>query len=240
VSPISERSPGREVELRVCDDAEAAARAAAEEIAAAARAGAELSLSGGSTPRRAYELAAELCPDWQDVGLWWGDDRCVEPGHELSNYRLVHDTLLDRLARPPARVHRIRGELEPEEAAALYDEELRGVRVDLHLMGLGPDGHTASLFPDAPTLEERERAAVAAEPGMEPFVPRVTMTVPVFEAAPLVLFLVAGEEKAEAAARAFAGPPDPATPATLTRSREGATVAILDRAAASRLQSAPK
>ncbi|HVM17350.1 MAG TPA: 6-phosphogluconolactonase [Gaiellaceae bacterium] len=225
----------KEVELRFVDDAEAVARAAAEELAAAARRGAHVALSGGGTPRRAYELAAEILDDWSAATLWFGDDRCVPPDHEDSNYRMVREALLDRIARPPA-VRRIEGELDPDEAARRYDEQLRGVTIDLALMGLGPDGHTASLFPEAPELDERERRAVAAEAGMEPFVPRVTMTVPVFEAARSVLFLVVGEEKADAAARAFGSAPSPRTPASLTRSREGRTAALLDPAAAIRLR----
>jgi 6-phosphogluconolactonase len=225
-----------EVELRILDDADAVARAAAEELVAAVRAGAEIALSGGGTPERAYELAAEQLDDWSGAALWFGDDRCVDPDHEHSNYRMVREALLDRISTQP-RVHRIRCELDADEAARLYDEELRGVTIDLALMGLGPDGHTASLFPGGPEVEERERRAVAADPGMEPHVRRVTMTVPVFEEAPYVLFLVAGEEKAEAARRTFGGAPDAATPASLTRSRSGRTVALLDRAAASLLES---
>ena len=130
-------------------------------------------------------------------------------------------------------MHWIDGELEPEEAAARYDEELRGVTLDVALMGIGPDGHTASLFPNAPTLDEQERRAVAAEPGLEPFVPRVTMTPPVFAATGLLIYLATGEAKAEAVRRAFAEEPSPATPASLIRGRE--TIAILDDAAASLL-----
>jgi 6-phosphogluconolactonase len=108
-----------------------------------------------------------------------------------------------------------------------------GVALDLALMGIGPDGHTASLFPSAPALEERERRAVAAEPGLEPFVPRVTLTSPVFSATGVLVYLATGEEKAEAVRRAFADRPSPATPASLVRGRE--TIAILDPAAASLL-----
>jgi 6-phosphogluconolactonase len=228
----------REVELRFLESEEALAQAAAAELVGAARRGAHIALSGGGTPQRAYEIAAELLDDWSDAHLWFGDDRCVPPDHEHSNYRMVREALLDRVSRQPG-VHRIAGELEPEEAARRYDEELRGVTIDLALMGLGPDGHTASLFPDAPELDERERRAVAAEAGMEPFVPRVTMTVPVFEDAPHVLFLVAGEDKAEAAARAFGSAPGPATPASLTRSAAGRTVALLDPAASTMLRGDP-
>jgi 6-phosphogluconolactonase len=219
------------VELRVEDDP---ARAAAEELVRAARAGGHVALSGGSTPRRAYELAAALEPDWASAHVWLGDERCVPPDDERSNLRLAREALLDRLDREPT-THPVRTDLAPPDAAAAYDRELDGVTLDVALLGLGPDGHTASLFPGAPSLDERTRRAVAAEPGLDPRVPRVTMTVPVFEAAPLVLFLVTGEEKAEAAARAFSGPPDRATPASLVRSKTGATVALLDRAAAALL-----
>jgi 6-phosphogluconolactonase len=223
------------VELTVVDDAEAAARAIAEELVLAARAGGHIALAGGSTPRRAYELAAEREPDWRHAEVWWGDERCVPPDDPRSNYRLARESLLDRITELPAHVHRIRGELDAIAAADAYDRELAGVALDLVLLGLGADGHTASLFPNAAALDERERGAVAAEPGLEPFVPRVTMTVPVLCRAGLVLFLVAGGEKAAVAARAFAGPPDASTPASLVRSAAGRTLAVLDRAAAGEL-----
>lgn len=192
-------------------------------------------LTGGTTPGRAYELAAELRPDWGSTELWWGDDRCVPPEHEWSNYGLAKRTLLDRLSGPPAAVHRIRGELGAERAADEYDRELEGVAPDLVLLGVGPDGHLASLYPHAPGLAERERRAIPAEAKLEPLVDRVTMTIPVFESAPLVLFFVAGSERADAARRAFAEPPSQTTPASLVRSKSGETVVILDPAAAQEL-----
>jgi 6-phosphogluconolactonase len=218
-----------EVDLRVLDDP---ARAVAEEIARIAKAGGSLALSGGSTPRRAYELAGRLESRWREVDLWFADERCVPPADARSNYHLVRETLLDGLAVPP-NVHRIRGERPPEEAAAAYDEELRGAELDLVLLGIGADGHTASLFPRAPSLDERERLAVAAEPGLEPFVPRVTMTIPALAQAGLALYLVTGSDKAEAVERAFGGEPSAETPASLVRGRR--TVAVLDAAAASRV-----
>ena len=112
---------------------------------------------------------------------------------------------------------------------------LQGVRIDLVLLGLGPDGHVASLFPNAPALEEREHLVVAAEPRLEPFVDRVTLTLPALCAGREVAFLVTGEDKADAVERAFAGPADAATPASLVRSTEGRTLVVLDRPAASRL-----
>ena len=225
---------GREIELLVLDDEEAAAAATAERLAEAARAGLEIALTGGSTPRRAYELAAAREPDWSRAGAWWGDERAVPPDDERSNYRLARESLLDRLTRPP-RVHRIRGELDPADAAAEYERELGDTRLDLVLLGIGPDGHVASLFPEAPTLDERERRVVAAKAGLEPFVPRVTLTLPVLCAARAVLFLVTGEEKAEAARAAFADEPSPRTPASLVRAADGDSVAILDRTAGSSL-----
>jgi 6-phosphogluconolactonase len=156
----------------------------------------------------------------------------VPPDDGRSNYLLVKRTLLDRIERQPAEVHRIRGELGGEAAAAEYDEELEGVTLGLAFQGLGADGHTASLFPTSPALEERGRRALAVP---HEDVERVTMTLPVLSAAAKVVFLVVGESKGEAVARAFAGPPDPATPASLLRSKNGATTAILDLAAAARL-----
>lgn len=206
---------------------------------AVARAGGHIALAGGSTPRRAYELAAGLEPDWNGAHLWWGDERCVPPDDERSNYRLAREALLDRIAAQPA-VHRIETELGPEGAAEAYEREFAGVTLDLALLGLGADGHTASLFPNAPALSEPARRVVAAEPGLEPRVPRVTMTIPAFEDAAFVLFLVVGEDKAEAAERAFARPPDPGTPASLVRSRDGRTLTVLDQQAASHLQSVQK
>jgi 6-phosphogluconolactonase len=195
----------------------------------------DVALTGGSTPERAYELAGRLRRDWSGVTLWWGDERCVPPDDERSNYGLAKRALLEGVRTPPDAVHRIPGELGAAAAADAYDELLEGVSLELVLLGLGPDGHVASLFPGEPTLEERSRRAVAATARLEPYVDRVTMTIPVLESAPLVVFLVAGAAKAEAAARAFLGPPDPGTPGSLVRSKSGRTLAILDLAAASEL-----
>jgi 6-phosphogluconolactonase len=214
------------VEIRVVDDPP---RAAAELLVEAAG---HVALSGGSTPGVAYELAAALRPDWSRLHVWFGDDRAVPPDDERSNLRLARETLLDRLDTQP-EVHRIEGELGAEKAAARYDEELAGVTLDLALNGIGPDGHTASIFPGAPALDERQRRAVAAEARLEPLVPRVTLTPPVFAEARLLVYLVTGEAKAAAARRAFADEPSRDTPASLVRGRE--TVAILDAAAAALL-----
>ena len=156
----------------------------------------------------------------------------MPPDDERSNYLLAKHTLLDRIDRQPAEIHRIRGELDGETAAAEYHLELDGVTLGLAFQGLGPDGHTASLFPLAPALDERERRAVAAQ---HEDVERVTMTLPVLSAAAQVLYLVLGEKKAEAVRLAFQGDPDPVVPASLLRSTHGETIVLLDRAAAARL-----
>ena len=222
------------LELLVLDDAVAATEAAAGWIGDAVDAGGHVALSGGSSPRPAYERVGTLRPSWARVELWWIDERCVPPADGRSNYRMIRESLLDGLSRPPAAVHRIRGELPPEEAAADYDTALDGVTLDFTLMGIGPDGHTASLFPNGPALEETERRVVAVEAGLEPFVPRVTMTRPVLAAARTMVYLVTGEAKAEAVERAFARPPSRETPASLVRGQR--TIALLDRDAASRLE----
>jgi 6-phosphogluconolactonase/glucosamine-6-phosphate isomerase/deaminase len=145
---------------------------------------------------------------------------------------MAREALLDRVAQLPT-VHRIKGELDPRQAADEYQRELSGRPLDLVLLGIGPDGHTASLFPNAPSLDEEERLVVAAEAGLEPFVPRVTLTLPAIAAADEVVFLVAGADKAEAVQRTFAKEPSRDTPASLARGRR--TVAYIDEAAASRL-----
>ncbi len=232
--PLSEQSLVG-VELIVVDNREEAAARAAALLVQAARDGLDIALAGGSTPRRAYELAADEDGDWRHASLWWGDERCVPPQDPRSNFRLAREGLLVRLAVPPAHVHRVLGELPPVEAAEAYERELRGVRLGLILLGLGPDGHTASLFPGSPALDEQERRVVAGPPGLEPMVDRVTMTVPTLNDAEAIVFLAVGHDKAEAAARAFGAAPDASTPASLVRSRAGTTTAILDREAAALL-----
>jgi 6-phosphogluconolactonase len=223
-----------DVELVVVDDAEELADAVAARLARAAEDGGSLVLTGGKTPEQAYEKAAERSPNWSRLDVWWGDERCVPPEDERSNYGMARRTLLDRLARPPRAVHRIKGELGKEAAAADYDAELDDTELDLVLLGVGPDGHVASLFPDAPTLAEDGRVLPAAA-GLEPFVDRVTLSLPTLSAANEILFVLSGSAKADAAARAFAMEPSPHTPASLVRARDGRTVAILDRAAAAKL-----
>jgi 6-phosphogluconolactonase len=215
-----------DVDIRVVDDP---AREAGALLAEAAEAGGRLALSGGNTAGAAYRAATDA--DWSRAEIWFGDDRAVPPDDERSNYRLVRETLLARVT--PAAVHRIEGELGAEEAAARYDELVDDLEFAFALNGIGSDGHTASLFPSAPGLHERERHVIAAEPGLEPWVQRVTMTPPVFAAMDVVVYLITGESKADAVARAFAEEPSEDTPASLVRGRR--TVAVLDAAAASKL-----
>ncbi len=221
--------------LHIVETPEEAFEAAAGELVAAARAGATLALSGGSGPPAAFKLAARAEPDWSGARIYFGDERAVRPDDERSNYRLAKEFLLERLEHTPREVHRIEGELGAEEAARRYDAMLEDVTIDLAFQGLGPDGHTASLFPNAASLQVRDRRAVEAAPQLEPFVDRVTMTVPMLCSSRRVVYLVVGESKAEAARRAFADEPSPEAPASLVRSESGETLAILDTQASALL-----
>ena len=186
-------------------------------LAEQARAGGSIVLTGGSTPGSAYRHAAELEPDWSKVTLWWGDERCVPPDDERSNYRLAKETLLDALEAPPSAIHRIRGEVPPPEAAEELDAALAGATLDFLLLGLGPDGHMASLFPGSPQLGVTDRRATDGPAGLEPWVHRITFTVPTIQAATRIVFLVSGATKADAVARAFGAEITPDVPASLSR-----------------------
>jgi len=216
----------------------------AERLTEAAAKGGHIAVTGGSTPRRAYERAATLLDDWSAAELWLTDERCVPPDHEHSNYAMVERALLRHIEGRPPGMHRMRGEEGPERGPALYEEELRAngfaespvPALDLVLLGLGADGHTCSLFPGDPALGERKRWAVGVEtPGMPPLVSRITLTLPVVNASRAVVFLVTGEDKAEAVARSFAGASDPRIPGSLVAPESGELVAVLDEGAASRL-----
>jgi 6-phosphogluconolactonase len=204
------------------DPAAAAARLLAETTG-------HLCITGGSTPRAAYEQLERLQAD----DVWFTDERCVPPDHEHSNFRMADEALLGRL---DVRVHRMKGELGPARGAADYEREYEqaGEPVfDLILLGLGPDAHCCSLFPNDDALGERERPVVGVEtPGMAPLVSRITLTLPVVNGSRQIVFLVTGEDKADAVARAFAGAPDPSAPASLV---DGEVTVLLDEAAARRL-----
>jgi 6-phosphogluconolactonase len=231
-------------ETLVLDDP---AEECARRLVAAAASGAHIALTGGSTPRRAYELAAAMDVDWTQATLWFGDERCVPADDELSNYGMAKAALLDRIDGGAPAVKRMRGEDGPNAGADDYERELRETlgeampRLDVVLLGLGPDAHVASLFPGQPTLQVHDRAVVGVEEaGLEPFVPRISLTLPVINAARTVVFLVSGDGKAEAVARAFGGgEPSEDAPGSLVRPHSGELVLLLDEAAASRLRSKP-
>src|SRR3954470_189620 len=217
------------------------ARTAAEAVAARGRCA--LALAGGNTPRRAYELLAEPplrdAMPWDALHLFWGDERCVPPDHPDSNYRMAREALIDRAPISPANVHRVPTEQGSAVAvAAYYERELRTFfalevedipRFDLILLGLGPDGHTASLFPGSPALDETRRLVV---PNSIDYMPheRVTFTFPVLDAAREIDFLIAGRDKAEKLAAALSS--DQTLPAGRVHPTDGELRWYVDRAAA--------
>jgi 6-phosphogluconolactonase len=234
--------------------AEAVARRA--EAAVRARGRFALALAGGSTPQALHRLLADPAApyreriDWGRTHVFFGDERCVPPGHRDSNYGAARDALLAHVPVPAGQVHRLRGEdRDPARAAAEYERELREAlgaapgaphaalpRLDLVLLGLGEDGHTASLFPGTAALLERERLVVANEvPKLGAW--RLTFTLPLLAAARAVLFVVAGANKADAVAAVLAGGPGE-PPAARVRLDDGDLAWLLDGAAAARLPAA--
>jgi 6-phosphogluconolactonase len=205
---------GEPLVTSVADEAEAAERTA-EVLATALDAArtvhgvAHACLAGGSTPLRAYVLLGERLPDWSDVHFWFGDERCVGPDDPESTYRMVRETLVV----PGAEIHRCRGELGPDAAAAEYADALRDVVLDVALLGMGPDGHTASLFPGNPGLQA-EGIAAGVRDAPKPPPERVTLTLPYINNARRIVLLTTGEAKAQALAQVVAGP-DQAVPASL-------------------------
>jgi 6-phosphogluconolactonase len=241
-------------ESKVFDDPEGVARAAAARFAVLAGAAVAerglftVALAGGSTPRRVYELLAGAefreRVDWENVHVFFGDERAVPPDHAESNFRMAFDALLSRVPVPERNVHRIEGVGDAAANASDYESEMRGLfgddaewpRLDLVMLGMGDDGHTASLFPDTAALEER-RAWVAANWVEKLGAWRVTLTAPAVNAARHVLFLVVGANKAERLREVLKGGRDPARlPSQLVRPHEGTLEWFLDRAAAARLE----
>jgi 6-phosphogluconolactonase len=231
------------VQFEIADDP---ARACSAMMVGAAAGGGHIVLAGGSTPRAAYsqfvDAVREVGVELAGTTFWFGDERCVAPDDQRANYLMVKEALLDRLgdANQP-QVRRIQGELGAQAAADAYEQALRDAgspQFDLVLLGIGGDGHTASLFPDQASLSERARMAVAVpEAGLEPFVPRVTLTLPALGSARQVVFLVSGASKADAVAKAF-GPdaqPDPHVPSSLLAGLAKHITVLLDPPAAARL-----
>ena len=224
------------------------ARTCAAMLVGAAAGGGHIVLSGGSTPREAYGALVDAVQvvgmDISRATLWFGDERCVPPDDERSNYRMVKESLLDPLGDEQAlpTVHRIRGELGPHQAAEEYERELQESgphAFDVVLLGIGPDGHCASLFPDQPTLHERSRMVIGVEQaGLEPYVPRVTFTLPAIAKGKQVVFLAAGESKAGPVAAAFGrgAAPDPHVPSSLVVPLANELTVLLDPAAAAQLE----
>ena len=233
--------------VRIFDTPEALAEAAANVFAREAekavreRGRFAVALAGGSTPKATYELLARdyaEAVDWPDVHVFFGDERTVPPDHEDSNYRMAREALLDHVA--VGSIHRMPGEKQPEDAAASYEKELgeffegEPPVLDLVMLGIGGDGHTASLFPETAALEVTNRLVVA-NPVLKLETTRITLTAPVLSAAREVFFLVAGEDKAAALKEILEGDADPrAYPAKLVQPAGGPTW-MADRAAASLL-----
>ena len=202
-----------------------------------------LVLSGGSTPRAAYTLLSEPAiarqVDWARVHIFWGDERCVPPDHNESNFRMARETLLSRLPFPERNIHRIQGELPPQQAAEAYLQQLEGFfggqsglpHFDLVLLGMGEDGHVASLFPGDAALEVVDRWVVAVEHDRPPapLVARVTVTLPVINAARRVALIVSGSGKAERVRQALSGADAAETlPAQRVKPKQGELVWLLD------------
>ncbi len=247
-------------ELMICDDSEELATAAAERISRAAAEGIAargrftLCLTGGSTPRRTYTILARqqgpASVDWSKTFLFFGDERFVPPDDDRSNYKMVRQSLLQNAPVAADHVFAVPTQLSsPQKAAEEYARTLKAFfgggawpEFDLVLLGLGDDGHTASLFPGAAALRVTDRWATFSPPGvLPPPVDRVTLTFPVFNAARQVMFLVSGANKTEALAEVYQGRASvKQRPAAGIRPAKGHTVWLVDRAAAGSLDAVQK
>jgi 6-phosphogluconolactonase len=241
-------------QILVLDDAEAMSVRAAEEIvhisgeAICTHGQFTWCLTGGNTPAGIYTLIAtrfHLSVDWNAVHLFWGDERCVPPNDEASNYGMANRTMLSKINLDPSRIHRMRGEDDPEAAAREYEKKLREFfslaendfpRFDLVLLGLGENVHIASLFPGNPAIHENRRLAVAVEVDA-PQRRRITLTPPLLNHASRVMFIVSGAGKAEAVKLALQGPRDiDKYPAQLIDPDRTEVMWLLDRPAASQIK----
>ena len=235
-------------DLRVCADAAELAQVGAQyfiklaEGAIAAQGRFSVALSGGSTPRDMYQRLAEEFSsrlDWSSVYVFWGDERCVPPDHADSNYRMAHESLLDHLPIPPGHIHRMRGEIPPEQVAVEYEQTLRvffgessPARFDLAVLGLGEDGHTASLFPGTAALHEQARWVIAHEV-RRLGAWRITLTPVILNAAAHVVFVVSGAKKAAILREVRSGPYRPDTlPAQIINPTIGNLLWLVDRSVA--------
>lgn len=224
-----------EPEIRVFDSQDELFRASADRFVEQARR--SVALSGGSTPTGLFELLAQPPyrerVDWNTLGIYWGDERCVPPDSPDSNYRLAQDHLLSKV--PAQHVYRMKGELNPQQAAEEYELLLPAAPIELALQGVGSNSHTASLFPHTKALEIRDRRVVAnwvQEVNMW----RLTFTIPELQRCPHILFLVTGEDKAQAVWNVLRGPLDiEEYPAQIVRDAHGTVAWFLDKAAASKL-----
>ena len=244
------------VSYRVLSTSEDLAASAAEFFASVAAAAVEargvarVAISGGSTPKGMFALLADRSRPyfarmpWDRLQLFWVDERCVPPTDAESNYRMTEEVLLEHVPLPAAQIHRIEGELDPEVAAARYEAAIRAAfrlegaqtpAFDLVLLGLGEDGHTASLFPHTAALIEMVRIVVA-NPVPQKETWRITLTWPVINRGREVAFLIEGATKAQAVQDVFCGAYDPvAKPAQLIRPASGRLTLLLDAAAAEKL-----
>lgn len=214
------------------------------ETAIAQRGVFNVALAGGSTPRQLYRRLVQPPYmdglDWLNIHIFFGDERCVPPGHPDSNYGMARETLLSHIPLPETNIHRISGELPPDQAADAYAADLQsffcGVlpALDLVLLGLGEDGHTASLFPGTQALTEMERWVIAVDHTTPPLplLPRITLTLPVLNAARNVLFLVSGEAKADVLARVLDNKEDDHLPARQVNPINGSLLFLVDEDAA--------
>jgi 6-phosphogluconolactonase len=218
--------------------------------AAGARGKARIAISGGNTPKHTFELLADPSEPyrqqipWEKLDLYWVDERCVPPDHPDSNYRMTREALLDKVPLDQSQIFRIQGELDPEEAAAKYEFDVRqcfrleGAELpgfDMVQLGMGPDGHTASLFPHTEGLHEIMRIAIANHVAQKDTW-RVTLTWPVIDRARDVFFLIEGADKVDALRAVFLGPYDPETyPSQLIRPASQRITLLLDSAAAAAL-----
>lgn len=206
-----------------------------------------VALSGGSTPKALFELLASdpwrLRLDWSKVHLFWGDERWVPASDSRSNYHMTYETLISKVPIPAENVHRVQTDSgEPQEAAANYESEIRAIlgkdpQLDLSLLGLGTNGHTASLFPHRPTLHVQDHLVVADYVD-EVQMYRITFTVPLINASRVVLFLLGGKDKAEVLRDVVRGPHHPQQlPAQLIQATSGTQTWLTDEAAAAEISS---